>query len=50
VVIGILSAMLASWLLPKAGLYIGTGFIATTINATIGAVILLVLLRLFTTQ
>ena len=39
--------MLTSWLLPKTGLYIGTGFIATTINATIGAVILLLLLRLF---
>ena len=46
-VVGILGAVLASWLLPKAGLYIGGGFIATTINATIGAVILLVVLRLF---
>jgi len=46
-VVGILGAVLASWLLPKVGIYIGGGFIATTINATIGAVILLVVLRLF---
>jgi uncharacterized membrane protein YeaQ/YmgE (transglycosylase-associated protein family) len=46
-VVGVLGAVLASWLLPKAGIYIGGGFIGTTINATIGAVILLVVLRFF---
>jgi uncharacterized membrane protein YeaQ/YmgE (transglycosylase-associated protein family) len=45
-VIGVLGAVLAAWLLPKVGIYIGGGLVATIINATIGAVILLVVLRL----
>jgi uncharacterized membrane protein YeaQ/YmgE (transglycosylase-associated protein family) len=46
IVVGILGAVLASWLLPKAGIYIGGNLIATIVNATIGATILLALLRI----
>ena len=36
----------AGWLLPQIGIVIGGGIIAAIINAFIGAVILLLLLRL----
>ena len=39
-------AYLVKGLLPRVGLYIGGGFIAEIINAVIGAVILLVVVRL----
>jgi uncharacterized membrane protein YeaQ/YmgE (transglycosylase-associated protein family) len=38
--------VIAGWLLPRVGLYIGGGFIAEVINAVIGAVILLAIARL----
>ena len=46
IVVGIVGALLASWLLPMLGLAIGGGLLATFINAFIGAVILLFLVRL----
>ena len=46
IVVGIVGALLASWLLPKLGIAIGGGLVATFINAFIGAVILLALIRL----
>jgi len=36
----------AGWLLPRLGIVIGGGFIAAIINSLIGAIILLVALRL----
>jgi uncharacterized membrane protein YeaQ/YmgE (transglycosylase-associated protein family) len=46
IVVGILGGLIAGWLLPQAGIVIGSGIIAAIIDAFIGAVILLVALRL----
>ena len=47
IVVGIVGAFLAGFLLPRVGLMIGGGLIAGIINAAIGAIILLVLIGLF---
>ena len=44
--IGIAGAFIGSWLLPQLGLQFGTGMISAIINATIGAVLLLLIIRL----
>lgn len=44
--IGLIGAAVAGYLLPGAGVYIGTGFIPEIVNGTIGAIVLLVLARL----
>ena len=46
IVIGIVGALIGSWLLPQLGIVIGGGIIASIINATIGAVILLLIIGL----
>ena len=46
IVIGIIGAFLAGWLLPQLGVNLGTGWIREIINATIGGVIILVILSL----
>jgi len=45
-VVGIIGALLASWLLPQLGVHLGYGWVRDIINATIGAVIILVILSL----
>ncbi len=46
IVVGIVGALIASWLLPRIGIVIGGGMVAQIIHATIGAVILLVIIGL----
>jgi len=46
IVIGIIGALLASWLLPQLGVHLGAGWVRDIINATIGAVVILVILSL----
>ena len=46
IVVGIVGAFIANWLLPQIGIVIGGGWIASIINATIGAVVLLVIIGL----
>ena len=46
IVLGIVGAVVAGWLLPKLGLYIGGGILADIINATIGAVLVIFLVRM----
>ena len=46
IVVGIVGAFIGSWLLPQFGIHIGGGIIAAVIDATIGAVILLVIIGL----
>jgi uncharacterized membrane protein YeaQ/YmgE (transglycosylase-associated protein family) len=46
--VGIIGAFIGDWLVPRLGLHFGVGMLALIINATIGAVILLILVRLFT--
>jgi uncharacterized membrane protein YeaQ/YmgE (transglycosylase-associated protein family) len=45
-VVGIIGALLAGWLLPQLGVNLGVGWVRDIINATIGAVIILVILAL----
>lgn len=45
-VVGIVGAFVGSWLLPQLGLHLGTGLISAIVNATIGAVVLLLIVRL----
>ena len=44
-VIGIIGAFIGSWLLPQLNVHIGAGIVAAIANATVGALILLILLR-----
>ena len=46
VVIGWLGALIGHWLLPRLHIYLGTGIIAMIVNALIGAVVLLLVIRL----
>ena len=46
IIVGIVGALIAGWLLPRVGIAIGGGIVGAIINAFIGAVILLIVLRL----
>ncbi|TBW34316.1 GlsB/YeaQ/YmgE family stress response membrane protein [Siculibacillus lacustris] len=46
VVVGIVGAAVAGWVLPRLGVQVGGGFFREIFHATIGAVILLVLVSL----
>jgi uncharacterized membrane protein YeaQ/YmgE (transglycosylase-associated protein family) len=45
-VIGVLGAFIGDWLLPQLGIHVGSGIISAIIDATIGAVLLLLIMRL----
>lgn len=45
-VIGVIGAFFGTWLLGMLGIFIGGGVIAAIINATIGAIVLLLIFRL----
>ncbi len=46
VIVGILGAFIGSWLLPQLNIHLGSGLVAAIINATIGAIILLLIIGL----
>jgi uncharacterized membrane protein YeaQ/YmgE (transglycosylase-associated protein family) len=46
IVVGMVGALIAGWLLPRLGISLGMGIVAAIINATIGAVTLLVVVKL----
>ena len=46
IVVGIIGALLATWLLPQLGVHLGAGWLREIVNATIGGVIILVILSL----
>lgn len=46
ILVGIVGAFIAGWLFPQLGLSLGGGIIAAIIHAMIGAVILLLIIRL----
>ena len=46
IAIGIVGALIASWLFPKLGIRLGGGLVRQIIDATIGAILLLVIIRL----
>src|SRR5712691_11063312 len=45
IAIGIVGALIGSWLLPRLGIHLGAGIVPAIIAATIGAVVLLIILR-----
>jgi uncharacterized membrane protein YeaQ/YmgE (transglycosylase-associated protein family) len=45
-VVGLIGAFIGDWLLPQLGIHLGVGIVALIINAFIGAVVLLLILRL----
>ena len=47
IVVGIIGAVTAGWLLPRIGFVLVGGIVAAIINAVIGAVILLFVIGLF---
>jgi uncharacterized membrane protein YeaQ/YmgE (transglycosylase-associated protein family) len=49
IVIGIAGALLASFLFPKLGIHLGVGLVAKIIDSAIGAVVLLLIVRLVRT-
>jgi len=44
-IVGVIGAFIGDWLLPRLNIHLGVGIIALIINATIGAILLLVILR-----
>ncbi|WP_296745240.1 GlsB/YeaQ/YmgE family stress response membrane protein [Mesorhizobium sp.] len=45
IIVGIIGAFIAGWLFPKLGFAIGGGILASIIHATLGAIILLLVVR-----
>ena len=45
-VVGIIGAFIGDWLLPRLGVHLGVGIIAAIADATIGAILLLLVVRL----
>jgi uncharacterized membrane protein YeaQ/YmgE (transglycosylase-associated protein family) len=46
IIVGVLGAFIGNWMLPRLGIHIGIGKAAEIVDATIGAIVLLLLLRL----
>jgi uncharacterized membrane protein YeaQ/YmgE (transglycosylase-associated protein family) len=46
VIVGWLGAVIGHWLLPRLNVHLGTGIVAMIMNALIGAIVLLVVIRL----
>lgn len=44
--VGLVGAFIGDWLLPRLGIHLGAGVVSLIINAFIGAVVLLLILRL----
>ena len=44
-VIGVVGAFIGSWLLPQLGIHLGAGLVPAIVNATIGALVLLLIIR-----
>jgi uncharacterized membrane protein YeaQ/YmgE (transglycosylase-associated protein family) len=45
VIVGWLGALIGNWLLPRLDIHLGTGIVAMIVNALIGAVLLLLVIR-----
>jgi uncharacterized membrane protein YeaQ/YmgE (transglycosylase-associated protein family) len=46
-IVGVVGAFIGDWLLPRLNIHLGVGILALIINATIGAIVLLVIIRVF---
>jgi uncharacterized membrane protein YeaQ/YmgE (transglycosylase-associated protein family) len=49
ILVGIAGALIASYLFPKLGIHLGTGLVSEIIFSAIGAVVLLLIVRLVRT-
>jgi uncharacterized membrane protein YeaQ/YmgE (transglycosylase-associated protein family) len=45
-IVGLIGAFIGDWLLPRLGIHLGAGIVALILHAFIGAVVLLLILRL----
>ena len=45
-IVGLFGAFIGDWLLPRLNIHFGTGIVALIVNAVIGAILLLFILRL----
>jgi uncharacterized membrane protein YeaQ/YmgE (transglycosylase-associated protein family) len=45
-IVGLIGAFIGDWLLPQLGIHLGVGIVGLIVNAFIGAIVLLLLLRL----
>src|ERR1700730_18140645 len=45
-VVGIIGAFIGGWLLPRLGIHLGVGISAAIFDATVGAIVLLLVVRL----
>jgi uncharacterized membrane protein YeaQ/YmgE (transglycosylase-associated protein family) len=45
-IVGILGALLAGWILPAVGLSLGGGWVGAILSAAIGAILILVVVKL----
>ena len=45
-IVGVIGAFIGDWLLPQLHIHLGTGIVALVVNATLGAIVLLIILRL----
>lgn len=45
-IVGVIGAFIGDRLLPQLGIRLGTGMVALIVNATLGAIVLLIVLRL----
>jgi uncharacterized membrane protein YeaQ/YmgE (transglycosylase-associated protein family) len=46
VIVGVIGAYIGNWLAPRLGVHFGTGLVRLSLNATVGAIVLLLLVRL----
>jgi uncharacterized membrane protein YeaQ/YmgE (transglycosylase-associated protein family) len=44
-IVGVIGAFFGDWLLPRLHIHLGVGIVSLIINATLGAVVLLMILR-----
>jgi uncharacterized membrane protein YeaQ/YmgE (transglycosylase-associated protein family) len=44
-IVGVIGAFIGDWLLPQLHIHLGVGIVSLIINATLGAIVLLVILR-----
>ena len=46
IIVGIVGAFIAGWLFPRLGFHLATGIVGVIIDAAIGAIVLLLVIRL----
>jgi uncharacterized membrane protein YeaQ/YmgE (transglycosylase-associated protein family) len=44
-IVGVLGAFIGDWLLPRLNIHLGAGMVSLVLNATIGAILLLIMIR-----